>query len=219
MKNKKSFIVVLVFAVLLLSAVCFKILFKGDKKVVKNQDNVLTIEKGKIASYNDITIKLVSVSDSRCPSGATCIWQGELSYAILINGEDYKISTVLNKTLSYNNYVLTIIEDECDLEKLTIKIEEEDKKQDNVLKIEKGKITTYNDITIELVSVSDSRCPKNVECFWEGELSYSLLINGKSYEISTVLNKELNYDNYVLTIVKDECTLDYLTIKIEKGDV
>ena len=35
--------------------------------------------------------------------------------------------------------------------------------------------------------LEDSRCPIDVECFWEGNLKISLEIDGKKYELNTAL--------------------------------
>ena len=88
--------------------------------------------------------------------------------------------------------------------------------------IEKNQTVIFNDekiISIELINVQDSRCPKerNVTCYWQGELSYSILINEEPYEISTVLNQTINYDDYKLNIVSEDCDIDRLSIIIQRS--
>ncbi len=75
-----------------------------------------------------------------------------------------------------------------------------------------------NELTIKLIKISDSRCPKDVECVWEGELEYSLLINDNNYIVSTVLNKHIKYDKYLIDIVEDKCDINTLVLKIERND-
>ena len=76
-------------------------------------------------------------------------------------------------------------------------------------------IKISNDLSIKLISINDSRCPKEVECYWQGELEYQILINQKNDTISTVLKRELEYQNYIIRIVEEKCETNFLTIKVE----
>ncbi len=86
---------------------------------------------------------------------------------------------------------------------------------DGEVSIRKNEKVVLDDLVISLIDVKDSRCPKNVECFWEGELNYSLLINNENYEISTVLKKEIEYNNYLIDIVADKCNNNEVVLIIE----
>lgn len=107
----------------------------------------------------------------------------------------------------------------------TKEIDKTDKKQEEDLKLNENEYSlSINEtlkinehLSILLLKVNDSRCPKNVECFWEGELEYHLLINGENYKISTVLNKRINYQDYLISIITDKCNENTLIIKVEKS--
>ena len=73
-----------------------------------------------------------------------------------------------------------------------------------------------DDLSIGLLNIEDSRCPKNVECYWPGELSYDVLINGDSYQMSTVNKPKLEYKNYVFNIVANKCNENEIVLKIER---
>lgn len=77
-------------------------------------------------------------------------------------------------------------------------------------------VTINDDLVISVESVSDSRCPEDVECYWQGELEYSILINGEYDKISTVLTPKIELSKYVLSIVGDKCSESTLIIKVEK---
>ncbi len=96
-----------------------------------------------------------------------------------------------------------------------------DKEKDNGLEkdeysISLGKIVKVkDDLTIQLESVSDSRCPENVECYWQGELDYSILINETSYKISTVLNPKIELEKYELNIISNKCNDNTLVFRLD----
>ena len=80
-----------------------------------------------------------------------------------------------------------------------------------------GKTLDRNDeLSVKLINVNDSRCPDDVECFWEGELEYELVINKENYKISTVLNTTLFSGKYLFVIVPDKCDLKTVTFRVEK---
>ncbi|NUM32116.1 MAG: hypothetical protein HUU47_07305 [Bacteroidetes bacterium] len=66
-------------------------------------------QTGLYYSKNDsepIKIKLIAViSDSRCPEGAYCIWEGGVSAEFLVNGINYKIlaASMGNQSVNYKN--------------------------------------------------------------------------------------------------------------------
>ena len=73
-----------------------------------------------------------------------------------------------------------------------------------------------DEMVVSLYDVSDSRCPANVECYWQGELSYSITINGDYQKISTVRNPKLSYKNYEISIVSSKCDEITLVFNVEK---
>ena len=77
-------------------------------------------------------------------------------------------------------------------------------------------INIGNDINVSLYHVDDSRCPANTECYWQGELAYSLSINNENYKLSTVFNTKITYKNYTFTIVPDKCSSTFMVFKVEK---
>ena len=197
---------------------------EGEIKKV-GLDQTFTISKNQTAILVDkksIELKLINVSDSRCPKDVACVWAGELSYTILIDGEEYTISTYTSKKINYGDYIFTIVEEKCSENELAIKIEKDSKVKEIELKetftVKMNQTVVFNEekLVIELINVSDSRCPKDANCFWEGELEYTILINNQMYTISTVLNQTITYGNYMFTIIEKECSEDELAMKIQK---
>ena len=78
-------------------------------------------------------------------------------------------------------------------------------------------VSVGNDLVISLYDVGDSRCPANAECFWQGELAYSITINGDYYKISTVINPKVTYKNYNISIVAKKCDTTTLVFEVEKA--
>lgn len=80
---------------------------------------------------------------------------------------------------------------------------------------------TNTDIKIKLESIADSRCPSDVLCTWQGELSYSLEIttNKKSqkYSLGEVTNPEQHLKNkYVLILEESKPDKAVFTLKKHK---
>ena len=70
----------------------------GD--VVVNPGEEFTLSVGQSAAFSgeDFSIEFTEVvSDSRCPTGATCIWAGEASCLITITDSDSEYSMVLTQ--------------------------------------------------------------------------------------------------------------------------
>lgn len=57
-------------------------------------------------------------------------------------------------------------------------------------------------VFIRLKTITDSRCPKNAQCFWAGEISVTLdiVLNGTTYS-DIVLKKQIILDNYIFELV------------------
>jgi len=58
-----------------------------------------------------------------------------------------------------------------------------------------------NNITIKFKSVTDSRCPLNVRCFWEGDGSCGLQFSDSGEQLHTFLHttlfpREINFSGY-----------------------
>ena len=110
----------------------------------------------------------------------------------------------------------------CD-KKVIIEPTKNNKKEET--KLEEGEysvslndsINIGKDMTINLYDVDDSRCPINVECYWQGELAYSISINGEYNKISTVTSPKITYKNYTLKIVPSKCDETTLVFEVKKA--
>ncbi len=129
MKNKILFSVLLV-AVLFSVVGCNKDFIKEKKEKIEKKENYVldkdeySVYLGKTLDINDeLSVKLINVNDSRCPDDVECFWEGELEYELVINKENYKISTVLNTTLFSGKYLFVIVPDKCDLKTVTFRVE------------------------------------------------------------------------------------------------
>ena len=78
---------------------------------------------------------------------------------------------------------------------------------------EKAKV---KDLNIVLSSISDSTCPKDVQCIWQGEYSYELLINKEKVTLGTVKARESLYKDYIV-ILSDNSSKDYIQFTISKN--
>lgn len=79
--------------------------------------------------------------------------------------------------------------------------------EDNPFTIEKGQTVNLKDynMKIKLLKINDSRCPKDMQCIWAGEITYEFVIKykGKSYKRTLSTNNpnvSIN-DKYSLEIV------------------
>ena len=74
-------------------------------------------------------------------------------------------------------------------------------------------------LKIKLNKASDSRCKKDRECIWEGELSYELIINDKKYQLGEINNTKIDVGKYKIKLIdssKNSARQAYL--KIYKGE-
>lgn len=71
-------------------------------------------------------------------------------------------------------------------------------------------------LEIELLSTDDSRCPAGAECYWEGEIEYSLIVNNDSIKLGTVTKKETNYGNYTIKLDSSNDSTSYVKLKVVK---
>ena len=71
-------------------------------------------------------------------------------------------------------------------------------------------------LNIYLNSISDSTCKEEMQCIWQGEYSYELVINKERITLGTETAKEYNYNNY--NIVLEESTSNkYILFKVNKN--
>jgi len=75
------------------------------------------IQFNQTAIVQDLQIKITNLTDSRCPSDVTCIWQGQAKILVDINKGNQNIgnfSLILNdknlETLSFDHYSINLIE-------------------------------------------------------------------------------------------------------------
>ena len=71
-------------------------------------------------------------------------------------------------------------------------------------------------LEIELLATDDSRCPAGVECYWEGEIEYSLIVNNTSIKLGTVTKKEMDYKNYTIKLADDNNNTSFVKLKVVK---
>ncbi len=75
-------------------------------------------------------------------------------------------------------------------------------------------------LTVTLKEINDSRCPKDVQCVWAGELSGVLVLSGdntsatQEIRLSTVVNKTVNVGQYTFTI--KDATVASLDFSVSK---
>ena len=85
----------------------------------------------------------------------------------------------------------------------------------------KGKMVTVGDeLKIKLVSVGDSRCPENMQCIWQGEITYNLQISNNGYteeiELGTVRTKEEEFEDYKITLDDSNDSTEYVSLIVKK---
>ena len=79
-------------------------------------------------------------------------------------------------------------------------------------------INDNNKTKIKLIDYTDSRCPKDANCIWSGELSYTFKYKGnktKEIKLSTVKEKEIEIEDYKISLI--DGTEKYASIKIERN--
>ena len=75
--------------------------------------------------------------------------------------------------------------------------------------------TKVEDLEIVLSSISDSTCPEDMQCIWQGEYSYELLINKEKVTLGTVTAREYRYLDYNI-FLSDSSSKNYIQFKINK---
>ena len=74
------------------------------------------------------------------------------------------------------------------------------------------------DLKISIVSVTDSRCRKDVQCIWQGEILYILKVNDKRISLSTVNIKKKEYKDYVIHLLDNNNSTEYVKLRVEEKE-
>lgn len=85
------------------------------------------------------------------------------------------------------------------------------------IKLYKLQSAQIDDIKITLVSISDSTCPKDTHCIWEGEYLYSLKVNNSKITLGTITKRSFLYKEYKISLLNDTTT-KYIKFKVENKD-
>ena len=57
----------------------------------EEQSSVIKIDISKVVKHHDLTLKLLEIEDSRCATGVTCIWAGQIVVSLEVsNGNNEK---------------------------------------------------------------------------------------------------------------------------------
>ncbi|MBI3888907.1 hypothetical protein HY311_03930 [Candidatus Nomurabacteria bacterium] len=81
------------------------------------------------------------------------------------------------------------------------------------------KITFSDGLSVVLKEINDSRCPKNVQCIWAGELAGTFDISGgklttlKEITLGTINNKSVTLDGYTFSL--QNATVNKITILVQ----
>ena len=70
---------------------------KEQRKLVASNNipaSVITIGASRASSYQDLKLRVINVEDSRCPTGAACIWAGQLVVTLEVSSERYQTETI-----------------------------------------------------------------------------------------------------------------------------
>ena len=86
----------------------------GKEKVVVTELNTefnLNFEQTAEIKNEKLSIKFQTVSDSRCPKGANCIWQGEGKVTLNVNSTLVELSTLnpTKDTLGYHFLLISLL--------------------------------------------------------------------------------------------------------------
>lgn len=71
-------------------------------------------------------------------------------------------------------------------------------------------------LNIYLNSISDSTCKEGMQCIWQGEYLYELVINKDRITLGTETAKEYNYNNYKI-VLKESTSNKYILFKVTKN--
>lgn len=54
---------------------------------LSNEASVVTIRVKQVLTYQNLTVRLIAVEDSRCAKGVSCIWAGQLVVTLEVSNE------------------------------------------------------------------------------------------------------------------------------------
>ena len=121
--NKKSIISIILLIIVLVLFV--GVIIKSNKEVELNDTFKLKIHESVSIKNENLKITLVSVSDSRCPEGVQCIWQGEINYKVKVNKKAIEFGTELTKEKKIGDYKFIIDDDNNSTRFLKMKVVKE----------------------------------------------------------------------------------------------
>ena len=164
------------------------------------------------------------VSDSRCPTDVLCVWEGEVAVQLEYSDPEgnttrFSLSSVNNteeqvgkyiyvmdyevfpprgsseNIIDKNDYVITITITKQIVE-LGIPFE---LKYGQTVQFDGENMLQFTDV------ISDSRCPTDVLCWWEGEVEVQLEYTNpegivKRFSLSSLMSTEVQIDNYIFVI-------------------
>jgi hypothetical protein len=50
-------------------------------------DSVISLDNEQVTNHQNLVLRLVDIEDSRCPTGVTCIWAGQLVVTLEVSNE------------------------------------------------------------------------------------------------------------------------------------
>ena len=69
-------------------------------------------------------------------------------------------------------------------------------------------------VSIKVISFSDSRCPQGVECIWAGELGVNLLVNDSNVYLGETTSKSVTVD-----VNSNAVNLTLVSIQLAQADI
>lgn len=87
----------------------------SDTGVSATYGEAVTLAVGQSVEYADgLSVKLLEISDSRCPEDVQCFWQGELAGSLELSGgsvgaaEEVRIGAVTNPAVAVDGYSVAL---------------------------------------------------------------------------------------------------------------
>ena len=87
-------------------------------------------------------------------------------------------------------------------------------KQTAIIKMKQPAIFN-DDLKVTLVSSSDSRCPKDAQCIWQGEISYTFDVNGREIKLGTVNDKAEFVETFSIELIGSNESTDKVKIRVD----
>ncbi|MEP1447217.1 MAG: hypothetical protein ABJK37_14025 [Paraglaciecola sp.] len=60
----------------------------------EEQRSAIKLDISKVVKHRDLTLRLLDIEDSRCATGVTCIWAGQILVSLEISNKDDKKKTI-----------------------------------------------------------------------------------------------------------------------------